>query len=100
MDSDLYPTHSYMKYLYKYPRAAYPYDDLVQTNQQRTLDEFEYELLDTGDFDDDRYFDVFAEYAKEAPEDILIKITVHNRAGSGRATRVAHAVVPQHLVLG
>ena len=74
---DSTPTHSYMKYLYKYPQRAFPYDDLVETNQ-RTSDatEFEYELLDTGIFDDDRYFDVFVEYAKAAPEDILIRITV------------------------
>jgi hypothetical protein len=76
---DSTPTHSYMKYLYKYPQAAYPYDDLVQTNRQRTPNDFEYELLDTGIFDDDRYFDLFVEYAKESPEDILIQITVHNR---------------------
>jgi Glycosyl hydrolase family 63 C-terminal domain len=73
------PTHSYMKYLYKYPQRAYPYEDLVSTNRRRTRNEFEYELLDTGIFNDDRYFDVFVEYAKETPEDILIKITVWNR---------------------
>ena len=73
------PTHSYMKYLYKYPQAAYPYDDLVATNRQRTRNEMEYELLDTGVFDDDRYFDVFVEYAKGSPEDMLIRITVCNR---------------------
>jgi hypothetical protein len=76
---DSTPTHSYMKYLYKYPQAAYPYDDLVGTNRSRTRDEMEYELLDTGVFDDDRYFDVFVEYAKETPEDILIVISVANR---------------------
>ena len=76
---DSAPTHSYMKYLYKYPQRAYPYEDLVSTNRRRTRDEFEYELLDTGIFNDDRYFDVFVEYAKETPEDILIKITVWNR---------------------
>jgi hypothetical protein len=76
---DSTPTHSYMKYLYKYPQAAYPYDALVSTNRQRNRYEFEYELLDTGVFNDDRYFDVFAEYAKETPEDTLIKITVWNR---------------------
>src|SRR4051812_24421963 len=73
------PTHSYMKYLYKYPQAAYPYDDLVATNGRRSRHEFEYELLDTGIFRDDRYFDVFVEYAKAGAEDILIKITAHNR---------------------
>ncbi|HTT37495.1 MAG TPA: glucosidase [Burkholderiales bacterium] len=76
---DSTPTHSYMKYLYKYPQAAYPYDDLVATNRQRSRNELEYELLDTGVFDQDRYFDVFVEYAKVSPEDILIQISVHNR---------------------
>jgi len=73
------PTHAYMKYLYKYPQAAYPYQSLIETNKQRTRNEFEYELLDTGVFNENRYFDIFVEYAKEAPEDILIKITAHNR---------------------
>ena len=76
---DSTPTHSYMKYLYKYPQAAYPYADLVETNRHRSRQELEYELLDTGVFDDDRYFDVFVEYAKAGPEDMLIKISVSNR---------------------
>jgi len=76
---DSTPTHSYMKYLYKYPQAAFPYDDLVATNRGRGRQELEYELLDTGVFDQDRYFDVFVEYAKAAPEDVLIRITVENR---------------------
>ncbi len=76
---DSTPTHSYMKYLYKYPQAAFPYHDLVWTNRNRGRGELEYELLDTGVFDDDRYFDVFVEYAKAAPEDILIRITAWNR---------------------
>src|SRR5215467_7311524 len=76
---DSTPTHSYMKYLYKYPQGEFPYLDLVETNRRRSLHELEYELLDTGIFDDDRYFDVFVEYAKDAPEDVLIRITVHNR---------------------
>src|SRR5262245_26395892 len=76
---DSTPTHSYMKYLYKYPQAAYPYDQLVKTNRERSRHEFEYELLDTGVFNEDRYFDVFVEYAKESPEDILVQISVHNR---------------------
>ncbi len=76
---DSTPTHSYMKYLYKYPQASYPYADLAETNRRRTRDEMEYELLDTGVFNDDRYFDVFVEYAKSGPEDILVKITAHNR---------------------
>ena len=76
---DSTPTHSYMKYLYKYPQRAYPYGDLVNTNRNRSRTEPEYELLDTGVFNDDRYFDVFVEYAKGSPEDILIKITIANR---------------------
>jgi hypothetical protein len=76
---DSTPTHSYMKYLYKYPQAAYPYSDLVDTNRRRSRNEKEYELLDTGVFDGDRYFDVFVEYAKAGPEDILIKISAANR---------------------
>jgi hypothetical protein len=76
---DSTPTHSYMKYLYKYPQAAYPYGDLVETNRARGRGEPEYELLDTGVFDDDRYFDVFVEYAKASPEDLLIEITLCNR---------------------
>jgi len=82
---DSTPTHSYMKSLYKYPQRAYPYDELVSTNGERTRKDFEYELIDTGVFDNDEYFDVFSEYAKDSPEDILIKITVWNR-GRGRAT--------------
>src|SRR5213079_2556534 len=76
---DSTPTHSYMKYLYKYPQSAYPYDDLVETNRRRGRNEFEYELIDTGIFDRDRYFDVFVEYAKASPEDVLIQISVYNR---------------------
>ncbi len=76
---DSTPTHSYMKYLYKYPQAAYPYEDLVTTNRRRTRDEMEYELLDTGVFNDNRYFDVFVEYAKGGAEEILVRITAANR---------------------
>jgi len=76
---DSTPTHSYMKYLYKYPQGAYPYDDLLATNRLRNRAQLEYELLDTGVFELNRYFDVFVEYAKETPEDILIRITVSNR---------------------
>src|SRR6185369_5375220 len=76
---DSTPTHSYMKYLYKYPQREFPYLDLVETNRRRSRHELEYELLDTGIFDDDRYFDVFVEYAKADPEDIFIRITVANR---------------------
>src|SRR5213595_2618850 len=82
---DSTPTHSYMKALYKYPQAAFPYDQLVQENARRTRNDPEYELLDTGIFDEDRYFDVYVEYAKAGPEDVLIKITIANR-GPERST--------------
>ena len=85
---DSTPTHSYMKYLYKYPQREYPYRDLIDTNRNRSRNEFEYELLDTGIFDDDRYFDVFVEYAKAGPEDVLIRITVHNRGPEAARLRV------------
>ncbi len=73
------PTHSYMRMLYKYPQAAYPYEDLIATNRERTRHDFEYELLDTGVFAEDRYFDVEIEYAKADPEDIVALVTVTNR---------------------
>jgi hypothetical protein len=76
---DSTPTHSYMKYLYKYPQAAFPYDDLIQANKRRNRNDMEYELLDTGVFNEDRYFDVFVEYAKQTAEDLLIQISVTNR---------------------
>jgi hypothetical protein len=76
---DSTPTHSYMRYLYKYSQHEYPYSHLVETNRRRNRGEFEYELLDTGVFDENRYFDVFVEYAKQTPDDILIQISVHNR---------------------
>ena len=76
---DSTPTHSYMRYLYKYPQAAYPYNDLTETNRRRSREEMEYELLDTGVFDGDRYFDVFVEYAKAGADDILVRITAVNR---------------------
>ena len=85
---DSTPTHSYMKYLYKYPQREYPYRDLIETNRRRSREEFEYELLDTGIFNDDRYFDVFVEYAKEGPEDILIRMTVHNRGPEAARLRL------------
>ena len=98
---DSTPTHSYMKYLYKYPQREYPYRDLIETNRRRSREEFEYELLDTGIFNDDRYFDVFVEYAKESPEDILDPdYRAQSRAGSGPAAGLADTMVPQHLVLG
>ena len=76
---DSTPTHSYMKYLYKYPQGEYPYSNLIETNKRRTRNDMEYELLDTGVFNEDRYFDVFVEYAKQSPEDLLIQISVSNR---------------------
>jgi hypothetical protein len=78
---DATPTHSYLKMLYKYPQRAFPYAHLVEENDRRKGDSRlpEFELLDTGIFDDDRYWDVFVEYAKAAPEDVLMRITVHNR---------------------
>jgi hypothetical protein len=76
---DSTPTHSYMKYLYKYPQGVFPYADLVETNRRRSRNELEYELIDTGVFNEDRYFDVFVEYAKDSPEELLIRISVFNR---------------------
>ena len=76
---DATPTHSYLKMLYKYPQREFPYALLVEENGRRGKNQPEFELLDTGVFDDDRYFDVFVEYAKAAPEDILMRVTVHNR---------------------
>ncbi len=76
---DSTPTHSYMKYLYKYPQGAFPYLNLIETNRGRNRLDMEYELLDTGIFNEDRYFDVFVEYAKQGPEDLLIEISVANR---------------------
>jgi Mannosylglycerate hydrolase MGH1-like glycoside hydrolase domain len=76
---DSTPTHSYMKFLYKYPQAEFPYTRLVEENRRRDRHALEYELMHTGAFNDDRYFDVFVEYAKASHEDILIKVTVHNR---------------------
>ena len=76
---DSSPTHSYMKMLYKYPQTAFPYEWLITENHRRTREQPEFELMDTGIFDEDKYFDIFIEYAKAGPEDILIRITAHNR---------------------
>jgi hypothetical protein len=84
---DSSPTHSYMKMLYKYPQAAFPYEQLIEENRRRTRLDPEYELLDTGIFDEDAYFDVFIEYAKAGIEDILVRITAHNR---GKADAPLH----------
>jgi hypothetical protein len=85
---DSTPTHSYMKYLYKYPQAAYPYSDLVETNRRRGRGDMEYELLDTGVFNEDRYFDVFVEYAKNTPTDLLVGIAVYNRGSEAAELHV------------
>ena len=85
---DSTPTHSYMKYLYKYPQRGYPYDELVRTNRNRTRLEAEWELLDTNAFHDNRYFDILVEYAKASPEDILIQITSHNRGPEAATLQV------------
>ena len=85
---DATPTHSYMKWLYKYPHQEFPYTDLVETNRGRSRLEFEYELLDTGIFADDRYYDVFVEYAKAGPDDILIRITIENRGAEAATLQV------------
>jgi hypothetical protein len=76
---DATPTSSYLQWRYKYPHAAYPYDDLVATNRSRSRTDLEYELVDTGVFDGDRYFDIVVEYAKAAPDDVLMRITATNR---------------------
>src|SRR5580698_3980196 len=86
---DSTPTHSYMKCLYKYPQAAFPYEDLIRTNRGRNRTDMEYELLDSGVFNSDSYFDVFVEYAKNTPEDILIQISVCNR---GREAATLHVL--------
>ena len=89
---DSTPTHSYMKYLYKYPQAEFPYAHLVEENRRRNKSQPEFELLDTGVFDDNRYFDVFVEYAKADTEDILIKITVANRGPEAAYLRLLPTV--------
>jgi hypothetical protein len=85
---DNLPTHSYQRWLYKYPQHEFPYNDLVAMNRSRSRDDFEYELLDTGVFDDGRYFDVEVEHAKAGPEDILCRVTVHNRSSEPAALHV------------
>jgi len=82
------PTHSYQKMLYKYPQNEYPYSWLLDENKRRGRNDPEFELIDTGTFDQDAYFDVFVEYAKNTPEDILVKITIHNRGGLAAALNV------------
>src|SRR5688572_27524178 len=88
---DSTPTHSYMKYLYKYPQAPYPYDELVATNSTRSRTQHEYELIETGVFDGNDYFDGFVEYAKATPEDLLTRIRIENRGDSDAAVHVLPA---------
>jgi hypothetical protein len=85
---DNLPTHSYQRWLYKYPQAEFPYDELVTVNRARSRQELEYELIDTGVFDGGDYFDVEVEHAKAGPEDIICRITVHNRSGRDAALQV------------
>ena len=85
---DSTPTHSYLRALYKYPQAEYPYERLVEENGRRSRREPEFELADTGAFDEERYFDVFAEFAKASPNDILVRYTVHNRGPDSHALHV------------
>jgi hypothetical protein len=89
---DSSPTHSYMKMLYKYPQAEFPYARLLEENRRRTRMDPEFELLDTGIFDQNDYFDVFIEYAKADPDDILIRITVHNRGNTDAAIHILPTV--------
>ena len=98
---DSTPTHSYMKALYKYPQSGFPYDWLVEENRRRGREQPEFELVDTGIFDEQRYFDVFVEYAKAGPDDLVIRITAVNR-GPERAAAgaAAHPLVPQYVVVG
>ncbi|MCJ8211265.1 glucosidase [Mucilaginibacter sp. RS28] len=89
---DSAPTHSYMKMLYKYPQQAFPYEQLVEVNRSRGRNQPEFELIDTGIFDSNEYFDVFVEYAKDSEEDILVKITVFNRADNESSLNVLPTV--------
>ncbi len=97
---DSTPTHSYMKFLYKYPQAEFPYARLVEENRRRGKRELEFELIDTGVFNDDRYFDVTIEYAKAAPDDILIRIKPPTAAPKPRHCTPANGLVSQHMVVG
>ena len=89
---DSTPTHSYMKMLYKYPQSEYPYSEIINENRKRDKTQPEYELIDTGIFNENKYFDVFTEYAKAGTNDILIKITVHNRGNEDASLHVLPTV--------
>ena len=98
---DSTPTHSYMKMLYKYPQREYPYAQLVEENKRRGKLDPEFELVDTGIFDENKYFDVFIDYAKADTDDMLIKVTVHNRAQENASiSRPATGLASQHMGLG
>src|SRR5438445_10506735 len=90
------PTHSYMRMLYKYPQAAFPYARLIEENRRRGRHQPEFELIDTGVFDDNRYFDVEIEYAKADVEDILMQVTVHNRAAEAARLHVLPQLWARH----
>ena len=97
---DSTPTHSYMKALYKYPQAEYPYQLLLKKNRERNRQQPEFELVDTGIFDDNRYFDVTAEYAKGSPNDVFdSRYGVKSRAGGSAASSVANTLVSKYVVL-
>ena len=89
---DSTPTHSYMKFLYKYPQSEFPYSRLIEENRKRSKQEGEFELMDTGVFDEDKYFDCFVEYAKAGVEDILIKVTIANRGAEDAEINVLPTV--------
>ena len=98
---DSVPSHAYMKMLYKYPQSVYPYQLLIDENNRRGKTDPEFELIDTGIFNEDHYFDVFIEYAKNDPEDILIKITLLQQIPAGCVRQgIAYDLVPQYLGLG
>jgi hypothetical protein len=97
---DSTPTHSFMRYLYKYPQRAFPYAELVEENRRRGREAPEYELADTGIFDDRRYFDVVVEYAKGSPDDVLIKVRAQPRTRGCAAAPPPDRLVPQHVVVG
>lgn len=89
---DATPTHSYMKMLYKYPQAAYPYSELINENRERDKTQMEFELIDTDIFNEDNYFDVFVEYAKASANDVLIKLSIHNRSKQAASLNVLPTV--------
>ena len=98
---DAVPSHAWNRWRYHYPQAAFPYQDLIDTNAARNRQQPEYELIDTGAFDDDRYWIIEVHYAKAGPDDLLMTISVTNAGPGGRhPARAADGLVPQHLVLG